>query len=43
VLELENDFDENGLASQDEFSDEISACISGGFDGDIRVESVSEV
>ena len=42
VLELENDFDENGLASLDEFSDAISACISEDFDGDIRIESVSE-
>ncbi len=42
VLEAENDFDDNGLATQDEFSDAISACISDGFDGDLKIESVTE-
>lgn len=40
-LTAENDFDAKGLALQDEFSDEISACITGGFDGDLRVVSVT--
>jgi hypothetical protein len=38
---MENDFDRDGRATMDEFSDEISACISGGFDGDIKVISTS--
>jgi hypothetical protein len=41
LLELENDYDENGLASQDEFSDAISACIVESFDGDVRIVSIS--
>jgi hypothetical protein len=41
LLELENDFDENGLASMDEFSDAIAACIAESFDGNIRVASIS--
>ena len=41
VLEVENDFDENGSATQDEFSDLISGCIQPGFDGDITIESIS--
>ena len=40
ILKLENDYDENGLAAQDEFSDCISAYITQGVDGDIRVQSV---
>jgi hypothetical protein len=40
---VENDFDRDGLAVMDEFSDEIAACIPGGFDGDIRVISVTEI
>jgi hypothetical protein len=43
TLSVENDFDRDGRAVMDEFSDEISACIPGGFDGDIRVISVTEV
>jgi hypothetical protein len=39
---LENDFDENGLASVDEFSDAISACVEEGFNGDIRIVSISQ-
>ena len=42
VLEAENDFDSDGLALLDEFSDAISACISDGFDGKITILSVSE-
>ena len=40
ILKLDNDYDENGLAAQDEFSSCISAYITQKFDGDIRVESV---
>jgi hypothetical protein len=40
MLIAENDFDSNGLALQDEFSDAISAWIKGEFDGDIQVLSV---
>ena len=43
ILVAENDFDPDGLALCDEFSDAISACISGGFDGQIRVVSVVEI
>jgi hypothetical protein len=43
ILTAENDFDADGLALTDEFSDEISACISGGFDGNLRVVSIMEV
>ena len=35
--------DRDGRAVMDEFSDEISACIRGGFDGDVRVISVIEI
>jgi hypothetical protein len=42
TLSVENDFDRDGRATLDEFSDEISACVKGGFDGDIRVVSVTE-
>jgi hypothetical protein len=41
MLQADNDFDENGLALLDEFSDAISACISEPFDGDIEILSVS--
>jgi hypothetical protein len=40
VLNAQNDFDPNGRALIDEFSDEICANVAGGFDGDIRVVSV---
>ncbi len=43
TLSVENDFDRDGRAVMDEFSDEISACIRGGFDGDLRVISVTEI
>ena len=42
VLKVENDYDNDGLALQDEFSDCISAYIAGGFDGSITVESITE-
>ncbi len=42
VLTAENDFDPNGLALMDEFSDCISAYIEELFDGEIRlVEAVA--
>jgi hypothetical protein len=40
ILQADNDFDSNGLALVDEFSDAISACIKDGFDGDIEGLSV---
>jgi hypothetical protein len=43
ILSVENDFDPQGLALMDEFSDEISACIREGFDGDLRLVSSTEV
>lgn len=43
TLSVENDFDRDGRAVMDEFSDEISACIPGGFNGDLRVISVTEI
>ena len=43
VLEAENDFDEEGLALQDEFSDCISAYITTPFDGQLRVVSVTKI
>jgi hypothetical protein len=39
-LTAENDFDEDGKALTDEFSDAISACVSEGFDGDIKLMSI---
>lgn len=43
VLQADNDFDSNGLALMDEFSDAIAACIAEGFEGGIDVVSVSPV
>ena len=43
TLVVENDFDSRGLATMDEFSDTLSACIPGGFDGDLRLVSVIEI
>ncbi len=40
LLHAENDFDPNGRALMDEFSDAISACIKEGFDGNIEVVSI---
>ena len=42
ILEAENDSDPDGLALRDEFSDAISACVSGDFEGDIRIVSVTQ-
>jgi len=41
ILQAENDFDPQGTALIDEFSDAIAACIPDGFDGTIRVLSVA--
>jgi hypothetical protein len=43
ILTAENDFDPDGRALMDEFADEISASIVGGFDGDLHVVSAVEV
>ena len=43
LLEAENDYDAEGLALQDEFSDCISAYIAGDFDRRITVESITGV
>ncbi len=42
-LIAENDYDPEGRNLMDEFSDNISACLAGGFDGDIRVVIVENV
>jgi hypothetical protein len=43
ILQAENDYDPTGLALVDEFSDAISACIEGGFDGNIEILSIQEL
>jgi hypothetical protein len=43
VLSADNDYDPQGKALMDEFSDAIAACISNGFDGQIRVASITEL
>jgi len=43
TLQADNDFDSNGLALMDEFSDAISACITDGVHGGIDVVSVSHL
>ncbi len=43
LLTAENDFDAQGLALIDEFSDAIAACIADGFDGDIRVVAIKNL
>ncbi len=42
ILQAENDYDDQGLALRDEFSDLISACVRTPFDGDIRILSVKK-
>ena len=42
-LHAENDFDQDGAALTDEFSDAIAACIAEPFDGSITVESVTAI
>jgi hypothetical protein len=41
ILQADNDFDSDGLALLDEFSDAISACIEEGIHGGIDIISVS--
>jgi hypothetical protein len=41
VLKADNDFDSEGLALRDEFSDAISACIEEGIRGGIEIVSIS--
>lgn len=43
MLLADNDFDADGLALVDEFSDAITACIKEGFDGDIEIVSVTSL
>ncbi len=43
TLTAENDHDPKGLALLDEFSDCLSAYIVGGFDGDMKIQSIDEV
>jgi len=40
ILQADNDFDSNGLALMDEFSDAISACLSDAGKGSVEVLSV---
>lgn len=42
ILQAENDFDSNGKALSNEFSDAIAACIAESFDGNITVESINQ-
>jgi hypothetical protein len=42
-LHAENDYDKDGRALMDEFSDSICACISEPFDGDIEIRSIEVV
>jgi len=43
ILVAENDFDPNGLALQDEFSDCLSACLPSGSVGHIIVASLAVI
>jgi hypothetical protein len=43
ILRTDNDYDSNGRALMDEFSDAISACIAGAGEGGVRVVSVTAV
>jgi hypothetical protein len=42
LLQADSDFDSDGLALMDEFSDSISAYIAEAFDREIKIESVTE-
>jgi hypothetical protein len=42
LLQAENDFDSEGLALMDEFSDCLSAYIAEPFDGEIKLESLTK-
>jgi hypothetical protein len=41
ILQADNDFDVDGLALVDEFSDAITACIKDDFNGDIEIVSIT--
>jgi hypothetical protein len=43
ILQADNDFDSNGLALLDEFSDVISAYVQHAVGGDIEIVSVREL
>jgi hypothetical protein len=43
ILQADKDFDSDGLALKDEFSDAISAYIKEAFDGDIETLSVAVI
>jgi hypothetical protein len=43
ILTAENDFDSDGLALMDEFSDAISGCLKVAGDGSIVVQSITEL
>jgi len=43
LLRAESDWDTNGLALMDEFSDCLSAYIAEPFDGELRIESITPV
>jgi hypothetical protein len=40
LLYAENDWDGDAKALIDEFSDAISACVQGGFEGDIKIVAI---
>jgi hypothetical protein len=42
TLQAENDFDSDGLALLDEFSDALSACLEA-FEGDIEIVSITRL
>jgi hypothetical protein len=41
ILQADKEFDSDGLALMDEFSDAISACLGGAGDGSIVVQSIT--
>ena len=43
ILHAENDWDADGKALVDEFSDAISACIPGTFEGELKIRSIKTV
>ena len=43
ILQADNDFDSDGLALMDEFSDAISACLKDVGNGSIVVQSITEL
>lgn len=43
ILQAVNDYDEDGKALADEFSDTIAACIADGFYGEISLRSIEKL